>query len=176
MNINDYDNTIDNNMFLSKVDNIFILIYTGVMFDDPNRFEHKVSSKVFNKYKSIIDDNNSNNIRRMYDEINVKSSNITNVIKTNEKIIVTVNLIGRFMNYLVRKDNLEFISGNNKEREEHSYTLTLEKSLSVKDMKVSMHCPTCGSPANVNANGICPYCGSRFNTEDFDYILTNIEE
>ena len=38
-----------------------------------------------------------------------------------------------------------------------------------------MHCPACGSPANVNAYGVCPYCGTRFNTEDFDYILTNIE-
>lgn len=175
MNINNYDPTINNSMFLSKVDNIFILLYTGIMFDDLNRVKHKMTPELFEKYKEILDENNSKNVRQMYDELNVKTSSITNITKTEDKIIVKVMLICRYMNYLVDKTTLKFKSGNDDTREEHTLTLTLEKRVDAKDIKVSMHCPACGSPANVNAYGVCPYCGTRFNTEDFDYILTNIE-
>ncbi len=175
MNINNYDPTINNSMFLSKVDNIFILLYTGIMFDDLNRVKHKMTPELFEKYKEILDENNSKNVRQMYDELNVKTSSITNITKTEDKIIVKVMLICRYMNYLVDKTTLKFKSGNDDTREEHTLTLTLEKRIDAKDIKVSMHCPACGSPANVNAYGVCPYCGTRFNTEDFDYILTNIE-
>jgi predicted lipid-binding transport protein (Tim44 family) len=175
MNINNYDPTINNSMFLSKVDNIFILLYTGIMFDDLNRVKHKMTPELFEKYKEILDENNSKNVRQMYDELNVKTSSITNITKTEDKIIVKVMLICRYMNYLVDKTTLKFKSGNDDTREEHTLTLALEKRTDAKDIKVSMHCPACGSPANVNAYGVCPYCGTRFNTEDFDYILTNIE-
>ena len=175
MNINNYDPTINNSMFLSTVDNIFILLYTGIMFDDLNRVKHKMTPELFEKYKEILDENNSKNVRQMYDELNVKTSSITNITKTEDKIIVKVMLICRYMNYLVDKTTLKFKSGNDDTREEHTLTLTLEKRVDAKDIKVSMHCPACGSPANVNAYGVCPYCGTRFNTEDFDYVLTNIE-
>ena len=39
-----------------------------------------------------------------------------------------------------------------------------------------MHCPTCGRPINYNADGTCDYCGTVFNTEKFDYILTDIKK
>ena len=124
MNINNYDSTINNSMFLSKVDNIFILLYTGIMFDDLNRVKHKMTPELFEKYKEILDENNSKNVRQMYDEINVKTSSITNITKTEDKIIVKVMLICRYMNYLVDKTTLKFKSGNDDTREEHTLTLT----------------------------------------------------
>ena len=119
MNINNYDSTINNSMFLSKVDNIFILLYTGIMFDDLNRVKHKMTPELFEKYKEILDENNSKNVRQMYDEINVKTSSITNITKTEDKIIVKVMLICRYMNYLVDKTTLKFKSGNDDTRDMH---------------------------------------------------------
>lgn len=175
MNINEYDFSLENSMFLSKVDNIIILLYSGIMFDDLNRVKHKITDELFQKYQSILDNNNNNNVRQMYDELNVKSSSIVDIKKTEDKIIVKVNLICRYIDYLTNKTTLEYISGNNKTREEHQLLLTLEKNINSKDLSVSMHCPGCGSPANINAYGVCSYCGARFNTEAFDYVLTNIE-
>ena len=33
-NINDFDSTIDNGMFYTKVDNIYVMLYTALMFND----------------------------------------------------------------------------------------------------------------------------------------------
>ena len=35
-------------------------------------------------------------------------------------------------------------------------------------------CPACGAPMNVNKSGKCDYCGSIYNQEDYDFVLTNI--
>ena len=35
-------------------------------------------------------------------------------------------------------------------------------------------CPGCGAPVNVNSNGVCEYCGTVYNTEDYDWILIDI--
>ena len=174
MNINDYDSTMDNSTFLVKVDNIFIKLLSGVMFDELDNIKHKVSDEVINRYKSIIDNNKERNVTQMFDELNVKTSSISDIKITEDKIIVTVNLISRYMNYYIDSNTGNYKSGNNREREEHLNILTLEKRKDAKDMKVSMHCPSCGNPINYNANGVCDYCGTVFNTSDFDYILTNI--
>ena len=175
MNINKYDNTIDNNMLLSKVDNIFIQILTGIMFDDLDRVKHKISDCLYDRYKNILIYNNQNNLRQMFDELNIKNSQISFINKKDDKLIVSVSLVARYMNYFVNKETGEYVSGNNQKRMEYPYIITLEKSLNAKTMGVSMHCPGCGNPMNVNAYGVCSYCGTKFNTEDFDYVVTNIE-
>ena len=174
MNINEFDKSIDNSMFLTKVDNIFVLLYSSIMFGDIERVNHRIGDALYNKYKAIVDENNSKNIRQMYDELNVKSSEIINIEETDDKIIVTVKLISRYMDYRVNKENFNFISGNNTSRDEHINILTLEKSKNAKEMKASVHCPGCGQPANINSTGHCAYCGAIFNTEDYDYVLTNL--
>ena len=34
---------------------------------------------------------------------------------------------------------------------------------------------SCGASIDVNANGKCPYCGTIYNLEDKDWVLTFIE-
>ncbi len=175
MNINEFDNSIDNTQLLIKVDNIFILLISGIMFDELDKAKHKVSDEVYEKFKKIIDYNKENNIIQMYDEMNVKSTTITDIQKTNDKIIVKVDLVSRYLDYQLDSNTGEFIRGNKNDRKEHLNKITLEKKIDAKGVKESMHCPSCGKPANVNATGICEYCGSVFNTEAYDYVLTDIE-
>ncbi len=175
MNINEFDSSIDNTQFLTKVDNIFILLISGVMFDELDKAKHKVSEEVFKKYQRIIDSNKEKNITQMYDEMNVKSTTITDIKKTNEKIIVKVDLVSRYLDYQIDLETGAFISGNKTERKEHINKLILEKRIDARGVQTSMHCPSCGKPANVNETGICEYCGSVFNTDDYDYVLTSIE-
>ena len=174
-NINEFDSTIDNSMFKTKVDNIFTQLYTGLSKGDLKDVKHKINEDVFNKYKEEVDKNKNDNVKRMFDEFNIKSTEITNVEEKDGKIVITVKLISRYMDYLVDKSTKKYISGNNKSRDEHTNILTLEKKKDAKDLKAGLHCPGCGQPANINETGHCKFCGTTFNTEDYDYILTNIE-
>ena len=174
MDISKYDN-IDNSMFLTKVDNIYVLLCTSIMMGDLSRVSHKVSDNIIEKYKNIVNDYNNKKIRKMYDELNVKTTTISSIDVTEENIVVKVKLISRYMNYFI-DFNGNYISGNNKNREEHINYLTLKKNKKSKKLGIVRQCPNCGANIDVNNDGRCIYCDGVFNTEDFDYILVDIEE
>ena len=56
--------------------------------------------KYRSKYENILNDYKSKNIRKMYDELNVKNTIIKNIKTENNKQIVEVELISRYMDYL----------------------------------------------------------------------------
>ena len=37
-------------------------------------------------------------------------------------------------------------------------------------------CPSCGASIDVNRSGHCEYCGTTFDNENYDWILTSIRD
>lgn len=175
VNINDYDKSIDNSMFKTKVDNIFVQLYTGLSNGDLKDVEHKISDSVYKIYQEKVDSDKKDNLKHVFGELNVTSTEILSVDDSSNKIIVKVRLVSRYMDYYVNKDSLEYVKGNNKSRDVHYNTLTFMKNKNAKDINASLYCPGCGKAANVNETGHCSYCGATFNTEDYDYVLTDIQ-
>lgn len=175
MNIHDYDNSIDNTKFLSKVDNIYILLISGVMFDELDNVKHKVSDDVYKKYEAISINNKARNFSSVYEELNIRSTKILKINKDEERITVLVELISGYIGYVINNLTNEVVFGNKYNKNFYRNILTLEKSIYAHNLKASVHCPKCGHPIDYNADGTCNYCGAVFNTEDFDYILTDIE-
>ena len=75
-----------------------------------------MSNVVSIKGESLKNDLNSKNLRHMFDELNVKSTMITEIYKDSEKYTIEVLLISRYMDYFVDKTTNKFVSGNNSYR------------------------------------------------------------
>ena len=175
IDINEYDKTIDNAMFLTKVDNIYIMLYTAMMFNDMSRVDHKISDSIMERWQGIANNNKANNRRHMYDQLNVKSTTIDSVnIDDEGNIIVKVTLISRYLDYIIDMTNGKKISGNDQVRVEKVNRLTLKKSKDAKALSEARHCPSCGAHADLSKTGKCPSCGTIFNLEEYDYILEDI--
>lgn len=176
MNINDFDKSLDNAMFISRVDNAFVMLYSSIMFGDLSRVDHKISDKVMDKYKGFVDDLNNRNLRQMYDELNVKSTNIDSInYDESGNIVVHVTLVSRYMDYIMDKDTCKKVSGINDHRVEHINHLTFVKKAGTKDLGAVRQCQNCGANMDININGKCSHCDSIFNMEDYDYVLDDIE-
>jgi rubrerythrin len=176
MNINSYDSTLDNGMFYTKVDNIYVMLFTALMFNDLSRVDHKVSDKVMEQYAPIVEQYKNKNQRHMYGQLNVKSTEITNIHLDEEgNILVNVRLVGRFLDYVIDLATRKKISGDDQIRTERVYDLDLKKSANAKKLSESRHCPSCGQHADLSNTGKCPSCGTIFNLEDYDYILESID-
>ena len=175
-NINKYDSTIDNGMFYTKVDNIFVMLYTALMFNDLSRVDHKVSNEVMNKYSQQVKYCVENNQRHMYGQLNVKSSKIDNIAIDEEgNIRVDVTLVARYLNYIIDMNTGNKIDGDDQERIERKYKLQLKKSKDAKELSESRHCPNCGQPADLANTGKCIACNTIFPLDMYDYILEWIE-
>lgn len=168
------DPTFTESSFKTKVDNIFVMLHMALMTDNMKRVDHFINDSVYNEFNNRLSTLNSNNERQMFDELNVKSTEIIGVEITDTKYIVTVRIISRYMDYVVDKTTLKFKRGNNTSRVERENILVFEKLRSAKVQGVVRFCPNCGHPMDVNKSGYCEFCHSTYNQENYDYILTSI--
>lgn len=163
-------------MFKTKIDNIFVKLYTSVMKQDLSDVLHFISSNVKEIFQNKIDNLKNQNKSQIYDELNVKNTIILSREITDEKEIVKVELISRYMDYIIDINTKELISGDNTRRIERTKILTFEKKLNTKDISIVRKCPGCGASISVNTSGKCEYCDTIYNQIDYDYVLVNIIE
>ena len=97
------DTNFNEAMFKTKVDNIFVKLHTAVMLDKLEQVKHFLSDEVYNKYNNKIQELNNNNKIQMYDELNVKSTDIESINILPDKIEIKVRIISRYMDYILEK-------------------------------------------------------------------------
>lgn len=168
------DPTFTESSFKTKVDNIFVMLHISLMTDNLKRVDHFISDNVYTKYKEKLNTLNNNNERQMFDELNVKSTEIENIQITDTSYVITVKLVSRYMDYIVDKETGNFKRGNNSSRVEKINILTFEKKRDSKIQSTVRFCQNCGHPMDVNKSGYCEYCGSTYNQENYDWVLTSI--
>lgn len=161
-------------MFKTKVDNIFVKLYTCIMKGDLTDVRHFISNELYNNYMNKINELISHNKRQMYDEINVKNTMIINRKILEDKEIIDVEIVSRYMDYIIDINTGDLISGDDTRRIERRNILRFEKKLNTKDFGIVRKCPGCGASININNTGKCEYCDTIFNLDDYDYILVSI--
>ena len=166
---------MNNDELISKLSNIYIMLLYSIMTNDINRVKHYLSDELYNKYKNIVDNHISNNETEMYDELNVYKFNIVKREILDNKEIITVNLISRYMNYVMDNETKKIKSGVNTNRIEKQHTLVFEKVINNLDSKIIHKCPNCGANLDINYKGVCEYCNNSVDLSNEDYILIQID-
>lgn len=161
-------------MFKTKIDNIFVKLYTCIMKGDLTDVRHFISNELYDRFTSMINELSSLNRRQMYDEINVKNTTILDRSIKDNKEVVLVEIISRYMDYVIDLDSGNLLSGDDTRRIEKRNVLRFEKRLDTEDISLVRKCPGCGASIDVNHTGKCEYCDTIFNNEDYDYILVEI--
>ena len=169
------DSTFTESNFKSKVDNIFVMLHTSLMTDDLKKVDHFISDEVYNKFEKELQTLNSKGQRQMFDELNIVSTQIVNVEITNDKYVIKVKLVSKYLDYIIDKETGKFVSGNNNNRVERINNLTFEKNRDSKKQGNVRICPTCGNSMDINKSGFCEYCHNIYNQEKYDWVLTGIE-
>ena len=145
------------------------------MADKLNEVDHFVGDEVFAWAQSVLNNAKNQGCRQMYDELNVKDSHITSVEVKQDVYEIKVYLQSRYMDYIINLVNGSVISGDDTRRIAVDYNLTFTKKIDAKEQGIARKCPTCRAPLSVNTSGVCEYCGSTYNQEDYDWVLTKLE-
>lgn len=88
---------------------------------------HFIGDTLESEIQTKIDNLKSNNKRQIYDEINVKSTNIIHRYIQDDREIVEVEIISRYMDYVIDLDSGDVISGDDTRRIEKRNILIFEK-------------------------------------------------
>lgn len=160
--------------FKSYVDNVFIQIHLAEMMGNLEKVKHFVSDDIYERILNRLNSNKDKGIVQMYDEINVKDSNIIDAQIIDDRIYIKVNLISRYLDYLVDSDG-NFIKGNKETRKELQNHLTFERKIGNIDDKRIVKCRNCGASLDINANGKCKFCHSIYDLKNDGWMLVSFE-
>jgi predicted lipid-binding transport protein (Tim44 family) len=173
--LNFFNDSFLESKFITNVNNIFIQLHLGITTNNLDKIKHFVNDSVFNTFKARLDNLNNNNQVQMFDEINVKQTSILEIKELDDKFIAKVNITSRYMDYILDKNTGQKICGDNTRRIEKENYLTFEKKKNSSLQGEARKCHSCGANIDVNANGKCEYCGTIYDLENHDWILTDLE-
>lgn len=169
-----YDSHFTESKFKSFVDNVFIQIHLAVMMKEPEKIKHFVSEDIYADIVKKVDALNEKNLIQMYDEINVKQTTLLREEVESDFMEIEVNITSRYMDYLMDEDG-NFVSGINTERIQKENNLVFRKKIHFLRQGTVRKCPGCGASIDVNASGLCSYCGTTYNLEDKDWVLVSFK-
>lgn len=168
------DNTFSEAKFKSKVDNVFIKLYTSVMKQDLEKVKHFISNNVYEEFMNRIKKSQEKNEIQMYDELNVSNTNIESIQEYDDRFEINVSLLTKYLDYRITRDTRKFISGDRDVRKEKNVRLKFSKIKNAKSQGNARKCPGCGANIDVNKSGICVYCGSVYTLREYDWVLEEI--
>jgi len=177
MTINEFleiDNNFNEAMFLTKVNNIFVKLYTAIMLNELADVKHFISEDIYNFYQNKINELDKIGQRQMYDEINVKNSSIKFIDIDDSKYVINVYLEARYMDYILDLETGDCISGRDDNRIQVNYELRFIRDKEILNQSIVRRCSGCGAPMDINCDGKCNYCGAIYNLSDYDWILDSI--
>lgn len=169
-----YDSEFTESKFITYVNNIFIQVHLAIVTKELENIKHFVSDNLYNKLIQKVNILNEQNLTQMYDEINVAQTDILSYQIDNDIMIIEVNIVSRYLDYLM-DSNGNYKSGNMDARVQKNNHLVFTKKINFKQSQTVNRCHGCGASIDVNLNGKCPYCGTIYNLEDKNWILSSLE-
>lgn len=168
-----YDKDFSESKFITYVNNVFIQIYTSLMTKEIENIKHFVTDDVYGQLKQKVDILNQKGLIQMYDELNVAKTDILHYQVEDNQMIIQVMILSRYLDYLIDLEG-NYVSGNRDSRVSRNNYLTFMKKIDFQIVGTVNKCPGCGASIDVNASGICPYCGTVYNQEDKNWILSSM--
>ncbi len=169
-----YDSEFVESKFITYVNNVFIQIHMAIVTKQLENIRHFVSQSVYEMLEKKVNTLDEKHLIQMYDEINVAETKILNYAVEDNKIVIKLNIISRYIDYLIDESG-NYVSGNMSSRIQKNNYLTFTKSINCQQAKNVNRCPGCGASIDVNASGKCPYCGTIYNLQDTNWILSEIQ-
>ena len=165
---------INETLIKTKIDNIFVKLYTGMTIENLRDVKHFLSDEVYEKYESILEENKKKNQKQIYDEINVKNSRIVDVEEQEDKTVIHIELISRYMDYILDNSTGKIIFGTDQRRIEKRNDITLEKKNDTKEIDGVRKCPSCGASMSINKTGVCEFCHQTYPLERISLCSCNL--
>ena len=53
--------------------------------------------------------------------------------------------------------------------------MTFEKKKDNKELGAARRCPGCGANLDINKTGVCTYCGTVIELENYDWVITQMD-
>lgn len=161
--------TFDEKQFLQNGYKMFLDVEDAWMNFELDKVHDIITDEMFNMYESQLSSMEIKGEQNIMSGFELKDCAISNCVEQNDNIEVTAKYIIEFYDYIIEKETGKVLRGSktNKLRMYYDFTFIMKNT----DEKIDK-CPNCGAPVEVNASGVCPYCGSKIVGENTSWVMS----
>lgn len=148
--------------FKHKAENILTSALLAISSEQPERLVD-VSDDVKNQVSNIIADNQTAQIKEVYNNIKIHQTEISNYRKDKGNCIIVIQSAVEYYHYKVSGDHVTEGSKERKVQTKYNVELLYVQDGEEKefDNAFTTTCPQCGAPVRGLGNMICEYCGAH---------------
>ena len=166
------DSEFSESKFKSKVENEFIQIMLSMVTRKTLSVKHFFNDETYQKILDKINDDVKNGRIQIYDELNVAGVELQNIEELDDKFRINVLVHSKALAYYISLSTRKYLSGNNTSRTDRDYSIIFEKKKDNKELGAARKCPGCGANLDINKTGVCSYCGTIIELENYDWVIT----
>ena len=133
-------------------------------------------NQIMRQMQPLIDQHQTNKV----EHIAVLDVTLRGFMQDETNDIIVANVKTRIIDYYVDDNTGKIVRGSNTIERFMTYEWSMirKKGMTTKkaaDGTVTVNCPNCGAPVNINQSAQCEYCGSILTNAEYDWVLSGIK-
>lgn len=135
------------------------------------------TDNIFQMHQYWIEAYKRQGLRNVLDQFVIKAMQPVKISADAFYNSITVRIWAEGYDYTTDQEG-RVVSGskNTVRRWSEYWTFIRNRQAKPLEKKGELNCPNCGAPLQVNASGICEFCGGKITSGEFDWVLSLIEQ
>ncbi|NCB74930.1 MAG: transport protein [Clostridia bacterium] len=167
-----------------KISNLYVRMQNAWQAKEFEEMRPFMTDALYNQFKLQLDELVRSGCTNHVERIAVLEVNLRGWKTDESNDAVIAQLQTRIIDYISNDTTGELISGSKTMEKFMTYEWTLIRSKGMttpetagegSENVVTIHCPSCGAPVEINQSAKCPYCDSVINSADYDWVISEIK-
>lgn len=177
--LNSRDPNFSEDMFISRVNNMFIQLQEAWQAKDWKKVRPFESDELFNTHARQLQEFIDSRTTNVVDDIGILRTTITDYHDNGSTESLDVYMRARLKDYIINDETGKVVEGDPEREIFMEYELVMSRRKGVvtrlAENTAVTTCPNCGANVSINASGECEYCNSVVSSGDFDWVLTRLD-
>ncbi len=183
-NIKQIDPNFSEAAMKEKISNLYVQMQNAWQDKEFDPMRPHMTDALYSQFARQLEEMVKANCTNYVERIAVLSVDLAGWTQdqVNDSVVAVLNT--RIVDYTVNDKTGALISGSKTAEKFMCYEWTLIRSKGMttpqaagegSEGTVSIHCPSCGAPVEINQSAKCPYCDSLISAKDYDWSISAIK-
>lgn len=182
--IRDTDPNFSEAAIKEKIANLYVRMQDAWQDKDFECMRPFMTDSLYSQFKLQLDEIIRSECTNYVDRIAVLDIELSGW-RSDEVVDAIVAIVNtRIVDFTLNDKTGKLVSGSKTTEKFMTYEWTLIRSKGMttpvpsgegSEDTVTIHCPSCGAPVEINQSAKCPYCDSVINAGDYDWVISAIK-
>lgn len=182
--IHDKDPNFSEDKIKEKIANLYVQMQDAWQNKKFDSMRPYMTDTLYSQFERQLDELIESDCTNFIERIAVLNVSLSGwrTDEVHDSIVAIVNT--RIVDFTVNDKTGQVVSGSKSAEKFMTYEWTLIRSKGMttasptgegNEGTVSIHCPSCGAPVEINQSAKCPYCDNIISNRDYDWSISAIK-